>query len=129
MSFSFENSSPPTIAYSGSSAYFDPYVDIGGDAWLASDPNENTFTCFARDTLISTPTGSTPVQDLRIGDLILNHQGQAVPVKWIGTQRFHPAFGQDHLPVRISVGALGNDNRFFHLGIGCALKVCRALAS
>jgi hypothetical protein len=64
--------------------------------------------CFTRNTLISTPTGSTPVQDLHIGDLILNHVGQPVPVKWIGRQRFHPAFIKDGLPVCIRQGALGN---------------------
>ncbi|APB98608.1 Hint domain-containing protein [Polynucleobacter asymbioticus] len=68
-----------------------------------------TPTCFTPDTLISTPAGSTPVQDLQIGDLILNHLGQAVPVKWIGTQRFHPAFAGDNLPICIRQGALGND--------------------
>jgi hypothetical protein len=41
--------------------------------------------------------------------LILNHQGQSVPVKWIGTQRIHPAFAGDKLPICIRQGALGND--------------------
>ncbi|MEA9603818.1 Hint domain-containing protein [Polynucleobacter sp. JS-JIR-II-c23] len=66
-------------------------------------------TCFTPNTLISTPTGSTPVKDLHIGDLILNHQGQSVPVKWIGRQRFHPAFAGESLPICIRQGALGND--------------------
>jgi hypothetical protein len=65
--------------------------------------------CFTPGTLISTPTGSTPVQDLQIGDLILNHVGDSIPVKWIGTQRFHPAFAGDNLPICIRQGALGND--------------------
>jgi hypothetical protein len=65
--------------------------------------------CFALGTLISTPTGSTPVQDLQIGDLILNHVGQSVPVKWIGRQRLHPVFAGDNLPICIRQGALGND--------------------
>ncbi|MEA9603820.1 Hint domain-containing protein [Polynucleobacter sp. JS-JIR-II-c23] len=65
--------------------------------------------CFTPGALISTPTGSTPVQDLRIGDLILNHLGQTVPVKWIGRQRIHPAFAGESLPICIKQGALGND--------------------
>jgi hypothetical protein len=64
--------------------------------------------CFIPNTLISTPIRSIPVQDLQIGDLILNHLGESVPVKWIGTQRFHPAFAGDKLPICISAGALGN---------------------
>ena len=66
-------------------------------------------SCFLPGTLISTPTGSTPVQNLQIGDLILNNVGQSVPVKWIGSQRLHPAFARDHLPICIRAGALGHD--------------------
>jgi hypothetical protein len=66
-------------------------------------------SCFTLGTLISTPIGSTPVQDLQIGDLILNNVGQSVRVKWIGTQQLHPAFARDHLPIRIHAAALGHD--------------------
>jgi len=86
---------------------------------LVSDVNSETLSaltsfstdpaCFTPNTLISTPTGSTPVQDLQIGDLILNHAGESVPVKWIGRQRLHPAFAGDHLPICIKQGALGHD--------------------
>jgi hypothetical protein len=97
------------------------YYDPGADSYIAYSTGEEdgvipdsfqvvgTPVCFTRNTLISTPTGSTLVQDLRIGDLILNHLGQAVPVKWIGRQRFHPAFAGDKLPICIGQGALGND--------------------
>ncbi|MEA9603817.1 Hint domain-containing protein [Polynucleobacter sp. JS-JIR-II-c23] len=83
-------------------------VTNNGSPWVSSDPG-NSFACFTPNTLISTPTGSTPVKDLHIGDLILNHQGQSVPVKWIGRQRFHPAFAGESLPICIRQGALGND--------------------
>ena len=80
---------------------------------ISSDtPTSASFAsaaCFTPGTLISTPTGSTPVQDIQIGDLILNHLGQAVPVKWIGRQQIHPAFAGDKLPICIRQGALGND--------------------
>jgi len=62
--------------------------------------------CFTPNTLISTPTGGVPVKDLHIGDLILNHLGQSVPVKWIGRQCIHPAFAGDSLPICIRQGAL-----------------------
>ena len=101
----FYDSSAIVDSGTGSFAMMSSYTYSSGGTMDGSliDP-----ACFTRNTLISTPTGSTPVQDLAIGDLILNHQGQTVPVKWIGIQRFHPAFGQEHLPVRISAGALGN---------------------
>jgi len=102
-----------TFLTSGSQYY--SYVFSDGSTF-GMIPNEGNIVqgstipafCFTRDTLISTPTGSTPVQDLQIGDLILNHVGQSVPVKWIGTQRFHPAFAGDGLPICIRQGALGH---------------------
>ena len=87
----------------------DPSLSIQSDTPTAYTTSAPISACFTPNTLISTPTGSTPVQDLHIGDLILNHAGDSVTVKWIGAQRFHPAFGQEHLPVRISAGALGNN--------------------
>jgi hypothetical protein len=84
----------------------------GGSVFFRAGEVGNTLTydpaCFTLGTLISTPTGSTPVQDLHIGDLIINHLGESVPVKWIGKQRFHPAFAGDQLPICIREGALGN---------------------
>jgi len=69
----------------------------------------NDFSaCFTPNTLISTPTGNVAVKDLHIGDLILNHAGESVPVKWIGNQRIHPAFAGDSLPIYMMQGALGN---------------------
>jgi Hint domain len=101
----FYDSSAIVDSGTGSFAMMSSYTYSSGGTMDGSliDP-----ACFTRNTLISTPTGSTPVQDLAIGDLILNHQGQAVPVKWIGTQRVHPAFGKDNLPVCIRAGALGS---------------------
>ncbi len=65
--------------------------------------------CFARGTAIATPTGERAVEDLAIGDTVLNAQGQAVAVKWIDRQTFHPLFAalNQKLPIRFAVGALG----------------------
>jgi hypothetical protein len=99
----------------GQSVTFAPPADAptlynapGDNGSLTSSPAP-TIACFALGTLISTPTGSIPVQDLQIGDLILNHLGQSVPVKWIGKQRFHPAFAGGSLPICIRQGAFGNN--------------------
>jgi hypothetical protein len=83
-------------------------IENGGDVIPADFQVVPTLSCFTPGTLISTPTGSTPVEDLQIGDLILNHVGESVPVKWIGAQRFHPVFIKDGLPVCIRQSALGN---------------------
>jgi hypothetical protein len=91
----------------GSSIWFVTNNGFYGDNGTLS--SSLTAPCFTRGTLISTPTGSSPVQDLAIGDLILNHLGELVPVKWIGRHRLHPAFAGDNLPICIRQGALGND--------------------
>lgn len=66
--------------------------------------------CFVRGTAISTPSGPVPVEDLTIGDEVLNASGAAIKVKWIGRQTCHPLFATvyEQLPIRIDVGALGN---------------------
>lgn len=65
--------------------------------------------CFAAGTLITTPNGACAVEDLKIGDVVLNADGQTVPVKWIGKQTVSTRFGPAERlrPVRISTGALG----------------------
>jgi len=111
----YDNQSGQTMYYNGGTgnfgeAEFGDFSSIEAAAGTFDESGgftEPTPVCFTPGTLISTPTGSTPVQDLHIGDLILNHEGQSVPVKWIGIQRFHPAFIKDRLPVCFSQGALG----------------------
>ena len=107
------------------------YWNNGAGDFGTIDPSSATFAiaCFTPDTLISTPTGSTPVQDLQIGDLILNHLGQAVPVKWIGRQQIHPAFAGESLPICIKQGALGNDlpARDLYVSPGHALYIDNCL--
>lgn len=63
--------------------------------------------CYVRGTFITTCNGKSKIQDLKIGDLVINHQGQKVAIKWIGKQRVHPAFGKHYLPICIKAGALG----------------------
>ncbi len=56
-------------------------------------------TCFLRGTLILTSRGEVPVEQLRAGDLVATKFGGLRPIRWIGTQRFHPRFA-GHEPVR-----------------------------
>jgi len=117
-----------SVEYSDSLPYGDPTIvfTFAGNAFFYFEQGVDTFDvigsqgeivegfdipspCFTPDTFISTPTGRIAVQDLNIGDLILNHMGYAVPVKWIGTRRCHQAFAQGSLPICIRAGALGRD--------------------
>jgi len=83
-----------------------PSFSVRPDTPTAYTTSAPISACFTPNTLISTPTGGVPVKDLHIGDLILNHLGQSVPVKWIGRQCIHPAFAGDSLPICIRQGAL-----------------------
>ncbi|SEN42752.1 Hint domain-containing protein, partial [Halomonas caseinilytica] len=78
------------------------YVDY------SSAESKEEVICFAEGTLIDTPAGEVPVEQLRIGDPILTAEGKTVPVRWIG----HQTLVKSHLawrmqPVRIEAGALG----------------------
>ncbi len=68
-----------------------------------------TVACYATGTLIRTPTGDTPIETLRIGELVLTHTGAARPIRWIGRRGYAGRFAArnpDVMPVLISAGAL-----------------------
>lgn len=71
-----------------------------------------TFTsCFLRGTLIQTPEGDIPVEDLRVGDVVVTHNGVA-EIKWVGRRRLDPKAidkPRDTLPVRIQAGAIAEN--------------------
>ncbi|AGB74785.1 MULTISPECIES: Hint domain-containing protein [Rhizobium] len=71
-----------------------------------------TFTsCFLRGTLIRTPEGDTPIEDLRVGDLVVTHKGVA-EIKWVGRRRLDPKAidkPRDTLPIRIQSGAFAEN--------------------
>ncbi|WBU57805.1 Hint domain-containing protein [Paracoccus sediminicola] len=66
--------------------------------------------CFCNGTLIETPDGPRPVEDLSEGDLVITASGRAMPILWIGSREVQP---QELLalpnlrPVVISAGSLG----------------------
>ncbi|MCZ8106944.1 MAG: Hint domain-containing protein [Burkholderiales bacterium] len=73
---------------------------------------KNVYACFQRGTLISTPDGSVAVEDLAIGDLVVNLDGVARPVKWVGRRSFQRRFvgaNSEASPVLIRAGALGHN--------------------
>ena len=68
-----------------------------------------TVVCFTRATLIDTPDGPRPVEDLRIGDLVLTLDRGAQPIRWIGSRKLDIELAciPRLRPVRIRAGALG----------------------
>ena len=78
---------------------------------LADDLGITEAACFAAGTRIRTPVGEVAIEALRIGDLVLNHEGAAQPVLWLGYRTIdchrHPD-PQTVWPVLICQGAFGD---------------------
>ncbi len=67
--------------------------------------------CFVAGTLIALPDGQRRIEDLAVGDEILNAAGEVRTVRWIGRRTYRRragrAFPEKFCPVRISKDALG----------------------
>jgi hypothetical protein len=96
------------VTYQGS-------VDFRPKGFIAAlDPltglEKITFiACYLRGTLIFTPNGEVPVEQLKIGDQVVTLQGKARPIEWIGRRSYSGRFvlGRDDiLPVCVKAGAL-----------------------
>ncbi len=75
-----------------------------------------SLACFAAGTMIETPGGALPVEALRVGDLVLAHDGDAggelrpQPIVWIGHRSYDCATQANPVlvwPIRVRAGALG----------------------
>jgi hypothetical protein len=68
--------------------------------------------CFTPGTLIATPFGDKPVEQLRAGDLALTADNGLQTIRWVGRKRITGArlHAKPHLrPIKIRKGAFGND--------------------
>ncbi len=78
---------------------------------LTADPV--TIPCFAAGTLILTPKGEVPIEDLAPGDLVRDIDGIDHEVIWVGNRTVHFSVPhpeiQNMRPVRIPAGAFGPD--------------------
>ena len=78
-------------------------------AFVVGSNSIEYVACFLRGTEIATADGATPVEALRIGDLVVSHDGDHRPVRWIGHRAYDRRFvaGNPQLrPVRLRAGAL-----------------------
>lgn len=63
--------------------------------------------CFTAGTLIDTPDGPRPVEEIAVGDLVMTQDNGAQPVRWHGSRS---VAGQGKFaPIRFAPGAIGND--------------------
>lgn len=84
-------------------------VDGGASYFTQSGPNPGTVPCFAAGTLIATPTGPYPVEDLRPGDLVVTLDCGPMPVRVLRhhvSRRRHQS--EQDVPVLIGAGAFGS---------------------
>jgi hypothetical protein len=68
-------------------------------------------SCFCAGTRIGTAWGEGAVETLQRGDLVMTHDGRAMPVSWIGVQTVSRRFADPLrvLPVRVKASALGDN--------------------
>lgn len=86
-------------------AYFTYTVNNGLGQADTAIVQINQLPCFVAGTLIDTPTGPVPVQDLRPGDLVLTLDNGAQPLRWIGAREIEAK--DNFAPIRICAGSYG----------------------
>jgi len=85
--------------------------------------------CLLRGTKILTDRGPTPIQDLKLGDLVVTESGRLEPVKWIAKATIaKPDAGDWHeevLPIRIAQSAIDENlpSRDLYLSPGHCLFI------
>lgn len=64
------------------------------------------IVCFARGTRIRAMNGEVPIEELRVGDMVMTHDNGMQPIRWIASRTVpgHSAMA----PVRFEPGAIGN---------------------
>jgi hypothetical protein len=67
--------------------------------------------CFLSGTLIGTPRGPCPIEDLSVGALVLTRDHGPQPIRWIGRSRVRASGSL--APIRFAAGALGNARDLF----------------
>jgi hypothetical protein len=90
--------------YSDPSWYFDMPQGQGDYGWGDPPP------CLAAGTLIRTPFGNRPVEELQIGDLVLTPDGPQ-PLKFLGisTRHVNTLKATGRMPIRIQAGVFGDN--------------------
>src|SRR5947207_2031154 len=77
------------------------------------DPTERVtvIACYCRGTLILTPAGEVPVEELAIGDRIVALAGEERPIRWIGYRAYDGRFiagNRQVLPICVTADAIAS---------------------
>ena len=68
--------------------------------------NATSIPCFVAGTLIATPNGDTPVEDLQPGDLVMTQDDGPQALRWVGTREV--AAEAHFAPILIRAGTFGS---------------------
>ncbi len=104
-----ENGSTFNLQLDPSQDFTGFFFHLAGDGGGGTLVTEDTTPCFCRGTLIRTPSGEVPVEELGIGDWLSTASGIPRPIKWIGRRAYDARFvggNRNVLPIRIEAGAL-----------------------
>lgn len=104
--------------FAGERIFFTPGFGDGTFEYADIDPlpGATPFTlpttpCFSSSVMIQTPDGVRKAGDLKVGDLVMNRDGDAIAIRWVGARKInlsHAPADSNLRPVRITAGALGN---------------------
>lgn len=86
------------------------FSPAGNDVQIDAEQNNTVTICFASGSLIATPTGSRPVEDLRPSDLVLTKDEGPLPIQWVGGRRLSAwelTRRENLRPIRLEPSALG----------------------
>lgn len=79
------------------------------DAVSQTSRDDLEFICFASGTLIATPDGERPVEDLLPGDMVLTMDRGSMPIAWIGSRQLRfPKEAARTKPYELKKGCLGH---------------------
>ncbi|RUS59290.1 tandem-95 repeat protein [Pseudorhodobacter sp. E13] len=91
--------------------YLDADGNITGTLQFENIEEIVSVPCFTPGTLIATPKGEVPIENLRAGDRIITRDNGIQELRWIGQRKFDWAHltANPHLrPIMVRRGSLGN---------------------
>ena len=138
LSFNLSNGLSANIALAtastGSPLVYQESNGVSGPITLNYMTVVNEYGCFVHGVLIKTPTGETPVETLKRGDLVTTASGTARRVEWVGRTTLHPNacdVPADVLPVCVCAHAFAPDqpSRDLRLSPGHGIYVSGVLVN
>ena len=88
----------------------DGIVHFNEGGTMTFEEIENVIPCFTPGTLIATPRGEVPVEELKVGDKVITRDNGIQAIRWLGRTELNAAtlaVRPQMKPIRIAEGALG----------------------